>query len=338
MKHISNKGNILASLIMSLALATPISATAEGQLVIPNVNEVQPAYGSVELLLNSCSNVMDNDEDFADQVNDARKYLPTGTCSDPKLVNKLFKARFLQYSMIDNVPDPWNFDKEIAEQNKTIAECKDTECLNKALDNIINKLAPLYLNPSKADTDKGNAKSLCDGDFDADSTKRYTSVIGKLIRYLDSGNDRCAGYGYDNEDDNGKVVHYLDVDYSTCKSKVGDLLVAQCTINLTSNQVNSPTWIYKLEQNEKPKELFNSNDGPYYELSTSCNGAPDLSTNARYNMGEHLITFYRYDGDQYQMVYSYMEEYIGDDSNGNSMMIATAIEEGKHEINCHIKQ
>lgn len=342
MKHIRNKGNILASLITCLALTTSISALAEGKLVIPNVDEFQAGYGSIELLLNPCSHILDNDKDFINQVNEARKYLPTGTCDDPKLVNKLFKVNFLQNTLITMVEKPWELDKEITKQNKTINQCKDTKCLDEALDGAYNKLAPIYL--AYTPNDK-KPPSICIGDPSPADEKKYKTLENKLVEELNSV-DNCNVEEGAGLVDNG--VHYFDytdvipfsggVGYKVCKSSIGDLFIASCPS--LGNSANTQSWIYRLKQNSKPKLLFeaDSSDGPFYELRTSCNGMPDLMTSARYNMGEHQISYYVYNGTDYQWVYTYMEEFTGQDSNGNDLAIAQYIQREQKEINCHVSK
>ena len=57
---------------------------------------------------------------------------------------------------------------------------------------------------------------------------------------------------------------------------------------------------------------------------------PDFFTSGRYSSAEHQIVYYRYNGQQYEAAYSYMEVSI---SNGDDdMMIADLIE--KKEIIC----
>ena len=96
------------------------------------------------------------------------------------------------------------------------------------------------------------------------------------------------------------------------------------------NQVNTETWFYLLKPNTEPKLLFNSHNGPYYPLDSTCNGMPDFMTSGRYSMGESQIVYYRYNGQQYEAAYSYMEVGIGSDDN--NMVIADLIE--KKEIIC----
>ena len=78
----------------------------------------------------------DNDDETIRMVDEEKAKYPANTCNNPALANKLFKARFLQYSTITLVNDPWNLDVEIVKQNKLISQCKDTACLDKVLDAI----------------------------------------------------------------------------------------------------------------------------------------------------------------------------------------------------------
>ena len=117
---------------------------------IPHIDQLVPPYLSTILLLSPCADISllgfdDKDDDTIRIVDEAKAAYPANTCNNPALANKLFKARFLQYSTITLVDDPWNLDIKIVEQNKLISQCKDTACLDKALDTIISQLYPLYI-------------------------------------------------------------------------------------------------------------------------------------------------------------------------------------------------
>ncbi|PIT62739.1 hypothetical protein BHC47_03955 [Snodgrassella alvi] len=96
------------------------------------------------------------------------------------------------------------------------------------------------------------------------------------------------------------------------------------------NQVNTEIWFYLLKPNTEPKLLFNSYNGPYYPLDSTCNSMPDFFTNGRYSSAEHHIVYYRYNGQQYEAAYSYM--LVGISSDIHNMVIADLIE--KKEIIC----
>ena len=303
---------------------------------IPSIDQIAPPYLSTTLLINPCLDISlsgfnDKDDNIIRMVNEAKSKYPANTCNNSALANKLFKARFLQYSTITLVDDPWNLDIKIVEQNKLISQCKDTACLDKALDTIISQLYPLYISiPIHRSPTSGQ---LCSDKIDLASDKKMDLVIKKLVASL-STDDNCdsedlSAYGsYSYDEDKSKP--YTNVLFDICKANVGDLFIAECKV--FGNQANTQTWIYLLKPNIEPKLLFNSYNGPYYLLDSTCNGMPDLMTSGRYSMGEHHTVYYRYNGQQYEATYSYMEVGIGRDDNGNSMSIADLIE--KKEIIC----
>ena len=302
--------------------------------VIPRIDQLVPPYLSTILLLSPCADISllgfnDKDDDTIKIVDEAKAAYPANTCDNPVLANKLFKARFLQYSTITLVDDPWNLDIEIVEQNKLISQCKDTACLDKALDSIISQLYPRYISipidrPSTSD-------NLCSGEIDLANDKKMDSVIKKLVASL-STDDNCGSEDFsdyeDNPIDEDKSKPYTNVLFDICKSNVGDLFIAEC--KMFGNQVNTDTWIYLLKPDIEPKLLFNSYNGPYYPLDSTCNGMPDFFTSGRYSSAEHKIVYYRYNGQQYEAAYSYMQ--VGISNDDNDMVIADLIE--KKEIIC----
>ena len=303
---------------------------------IPRIDQIAPPYLSTTLLINPCLDISlsgfdDSDDDTIKMVDEAKAAYPANTCNNPALANKLFKARFLQYSTITLVDDPWNLDIKIVEQNKLISQCKDTACLDKALDTIISQLYPLYISiPIHRSPTSGQ---LCSDKIDLASDKKMDLVIKKLVASL-STDDNCGSkdfsdYG-DNPIDEDKSKPYTNVLFDVCKSNVGDLFIAEC--KMFGNQVDADTWIYLLNTNSEPKLLFNSNTGPDYILDSTCNGMPDFVTSARYSSVEHKIVYYRYNGQQYEAAYSYSDVHLSRDDKGNSTSIADLIE--KKEIIC----
>ena len=302
--------------------------------VIPRIDQLVPPYLSTILLLSPCADISllgfnDKDDDTIKIVDEAKAAYPANTCDNPVLANKLFKARFLQYSTITLVDDPWNLDVEIVEQNRLISQCKDTACLDKVLDSIISQLYPRYISipidrPSTSD-------NLCSGEIDLANDKKMDSVIKKLVASL-STDDNCGSEDFsdyeDNPIDEDKSKPYTNVLFDICKSNVGDLFIAEC--KMFGNQVNTQTWFYLLNPDIEPKQLFNSYNGPYYPLDSTCNGMPDFFTSARYSSAEHKIVYYRYNGQQYEAAYSYMQ--VGISNDDNDMVIADLIE--KKEIIC----
>ena len=301
---------------------------------IPSIDQIAPPYLSTTLLINPCLDISlsgfdDSDDDTIKMVDEAKAVYPANTCNNSALANKLFKARFLQYSTITLVDDPWNLDVEIVEQNRLISQCKDTACLDKVLDSIISQLYPLYISiPIDRPTTSGR---LCSGKVDLASDKKMDLVIKKLVASL-STDDNCGSkdfsdYG-DNPIDEDKSKPYTNVLFDICKANIGDLFIAEC--KMFGNQVNTQTWFYLLKPDIEPKLLFNSYEAPFYPLNSICNGMPDFFTSGRYSSAEHQIVYYRYNGQQYEAAYSYMEVSI---SNGDDdMMIADLIE--KKEIIC----
>ena len=301
---------------------------------IPRIDQLVPPYLSTILLLSPCADISllgfdDKDDDTIRIVDEAKAAYPANTCNNPALANKLFKARFLQYSTITLVDDPWNLDIEIVEQNRLISQCKDTTCLDKVLDTIISQLYPRYISiPTKFESASDN---LCISEVDLVNDKKMDLVIKKLVASL-STDDNCGSkdfsdYG-DNPIDEDKSKPYTNVLFDICKANIGDLFIAECKV--FGNQANTQTWFYLLKPDIEPKLLFNSYNGPYYPLDSTCNGMPDLMTSGRYSSAEHKIVYYRYNGQQYEAAYSYMQ--VGISSDDNDMAIADLIE--KKEIIC----
>ena len=80
---------------------------------IPRIDQLAPPYLSTILLLSPCLDISllgfpdsDNDDETIRMVEEERAKYPANTCNNPALANKLFKARFLQYSTITLVNDP----------------------------------------------------------------------------------------------------------------------------------------------------------------------------------------------------------------------------------------
>ena len=136
--------------LLAYVFAMAFPALADGPLTLPRSEQTSAGYLSTALLLKPCLNIREwspePSDDLLKQVADARKGLPSETCDSPALVEKLFKARFLQYASIAVVSDPWNLDAKIRAQNETMGRCKSTQCLDRELDAAITALSPVYLN------------------------------------------------------------------------------------------------------------------------------------------------------------------------------------------------
>ena len=313
---------------------------------IPSIDQIAPPYLSTTLLINPCLDISlsgfdDSDDDTIKMVDEAKAAYPANTCNNPALANKLFKARFLQYSTITLVDDPWNLDGKIVEQNKLISQCKNTACLDKALNTVINQLYPLYISTRIRSLRPPTSGQLCNGKVDLASDKKMDLVIKKLVASL-STDDKCGSQDFSDYGDNSYVEDKskpnTNVIFDICKSNVGDLFIAECKVS--GNQVNTEAWIYLLKPDIEPKLLFNSYEGPYYLLDSTCNGMPDLMTRDRYSSEEHHIVYYRYNGQQYEATYGYNALYINrnyinpdGDSYGNFITVATLIDD-KKEIIC----
>ena len=161
---------------------------------IPHIDQLVPPYLSTILLLSPCADISllgfdDKDDDTIRIVDEAKAAYPANTCNNSALANKLFKARFLQYSTITLVDDPWNLDVEIVEQNRLISQCKDTACLDKVLDSIISQLYPLYISiPTKFAPMSDN---LCSSKVDLASDKKnflFIKFIDNCFSCLHSTN------------------------------------------------------------------------------------------------------------------------------------------------------
>lgn len=290
---------------LACAIAAASPAWADGKLLIPRSGNVESAYVSTRLLLEPCMSDaaldgMTDDSSARKDAAAARKALPPGACDDPVLVEKLFKARFLEYATLNVVNDPWNFDKTIAAQDKSIDSCKDTRCLGRALDTVIGALSPVYL---QSHPHWPSGEGLCTGDAVDTSVKSVMSQLGIATRNAiarECGGDEA-------------------VTAQTCNGPHGRMLFVSCAME--GNQVNAPQWLYRADEAGLHPMLI-VEDGPLGVMESTCNGMPDLMTAARESMGEHEVTYYRYDGKQYQSVYAFTSMGIGADDNANDLEIA----------------
>ncbi|CAJ0799826.1 hypothetical protein LMG19083_03355 [Ralstonia psammae] len=289
--------------LAAYAFATAFPAFADGPLTLPRSEQATGGYLSTALLLKPCLDIREwspePDDTLLKQVADARKGLPPETCDSPALVEKLFKARFLQYASIAAVADPWNLGAKVAAQNEVIGRCHDTQCLDRELDAVIAALSPLYLN-SRPEWPSG--PGLCTSKIVEVAATKVRALLGAKVQK--DMVDACAPES---------------LSIQTCQGAQGRLVFAGCT--MSGNQVNAPEWLYRI-RNAKLESLLDIDDGPSGVLKTTCNGMPDLMTAARVSMGEHYVTYYRYDGARYQSVYAYTAMGVGTDDNGNDLAIA----------------
>lgn len=298
---------IMKHLITLLACTFSLASSvwAEGKRVMPASVQVEGGYLSSQLLLKPCVDVaalgFAADDSAHRDAAAARKALPAGTCEDAVLVEKLFKARLLQYGSIALVDAPWALAERLERQNRAISRCQDRQCLARELDAVIAQLSPLYFGASRA---WPRGKGLCATEVLAMPTNKALAVLGE-----GPGQQITAACG-----EEGVVA-------SNCRGPHGRLLFLSC--GMSGNQVNASQWLYRVGK-AQPEPLFAVEDGPLGVLETSCNGMPDLMTSARVSAGEHNDTFYRYDGKAYQQVYSYISTFVGIDANGNDLSIAQA--------------
>ncbi|MCE4055676.1 hypothetical protein [Pseudomonas sp. Au-Pse12] len=297
MKH------LITLLACTLSLAS--SVWAEGKRVLPASAQVEGGYLSSQLLLKPCVDVaalgFGADDSVHQEAAVARKALPAGTCEDAVLVEKLFKARFLQYGSIALVDAPWTLAQRIERQNRAISRCQDRQCLTRELDTVIAQLSPVYFGASRA---WPRGKGLC-------ATEALAMPANKALAVLGAGPGQQVTAECGEE---GVIA-------SSCRGPHGRLLFLSC--GMSGNQVNASQWLYRVGK-AQPEPLFAVADGPLGVLESSCNGMPDLMTSARVSAGEHSDTFYRYDGKAYQQVYSYISTFVGTDANGNDLSIAQA--------------
>ena len=281
--------------LLTWVFALHTSAWADEPRIIPRSDQVDaiPFYLSAELWLKPCVDMKtlgytdsDADEYTANarkDVANARNTLPPGTCDNPDLVEKLFRARFLQGSTITIVRDPWNLNTKIIAQNAVIDRCKDTSCLGHALDAIIAELSPIYFDTPDPLWPRGTG--LCPGKWTSISTKKALALLDSAQR-----KEIADAYGEDN------------IEASTCSGPHGKLMDIIGT--MTGNQVNAPEWLYHLNRGKAETLLSLSSNGPFGVLESTCNGWPDLITSERISAGEHQMDYYRYDGSYYQWVYN----------------------------------
>ncbi|WP_426189532.1 hypothetical protein [Pseudomonas sp. NFXW11] len=290
-------------MLLACALALAVPAWAQGKRLIPSSEQATAGYLSSQLLLKPCADIgalgFADDENAQRSAAAARKALPAGTCANAALVEKLFKARFLLNATPAMINDPWRLDPQIVRQEQAIGRCQDTQCLARELDRTIAVLSPVYLG-ARQQWPRG--KGLCTGEPAETPANKVLALLApdssKAIT------DACA------ED---------EVLATTCRGPHGKWLFVSCA--MSGNQVNAQQWLFRASKTP-PEPLFATEEGPLAVLETTCNSMPDLMTSARVSVGEHFLSYYRYDGKTYRQVYSYSSEFVGTDANGNDLMIA----------------
>jgi hypothetical protein len=295
---------MLRYILLAWTITAATVAWADGALVVPHSSNADSGDISTQLLLKPCLDEkslreMSDEPSVLKDAEVARKELPTGACNDPALVEKIFKARFLQYATLDVVSDPWSLDKIIASQDKAIQKCTDTGCMNRELDAVIAALSPIYLRP-RPQWPRG--KGLCTSEPADMAPSKAMTLLGRRAHTAIAA--ECGQEA---------------ITAQTCDGPHGRVLFTTC--EMSGNQVNAPQWIYLIE-NGRSEPLLATEDGPVGVMESACNGLPDLVTSNRVSMGEHDMTYYRYDGRQYQVVYSKSGTAVGTDDKGNDLQIA----------------
>jgi len=312
-------------LLLASVFILSVPAWANPPRKIPRSDQVQTVFLNYAFILNPCADLSgeaNNDEESKNEIlkmgEEARKGLPPHTCDNPKLVEKLFRAKFLLNAIATVVPDPWNVDTRITPPlYAKIDRCKDTACLNRALDTVIAKLSPIYQNSPEP-----KVRYAPDGKHRLCSGKWASIPINTALAFLSKKQlQEMAGYlGYATE----------DTQVNTCTDSHGKLMEFFTDLG----GVDSPVWLFRVAHN-KATLLFSTEDsgGTYGVLESSCNGWPDLITHARSSAGADL-TYYRYDGTRYQQVYSYTEMPVGSFDSDNNWSIALPMGDTT-PVSCH---
>lgn len=242
-------------MLLACALVLAAPAWAESKRLIPHSEQATGGYLSSQLLLKPCADVaalgFADDENAQRSAAEARKVLPAGTCDDAALVEKLFKARFLQNATPVLVNDPWQLDPKIARQQQAISRCQKTRCLTRELDRAIAVLSPLYLG-ARQQWPRG--KGLC-------AAEPVETAAGKVLALL--GQDASKAITDACSED--------EVLATTCHGPHGKWLFVSCA--MSSNQVNSSEWLYRASK-VPPEPLLATEEGTLGVLETACNACP----------------------------------------------------------------
>lgn len=306
---------MILPLALLASLLAPVVVHAQGLRIIPSSSIAQDSgYTSTALLLNPCLNpqaiAYSVDKDIRQQFTEARNSLPPETCSNPVIVEKIFRARFLQYASLALAKDPWNLDVMITAREQAFSDCRDTRCLEHELDSTIDELVPLYLNSPDPKWPSGR---LCS----TEPIKALPAVL--TTKAQEEITNECGG------------VDSESAAISTCNDPHGKQVFAIC--RMQGNQVNAPQWLFR-EKKAGKKLLLYTNDGPFGVLETICNGMPDVLTTVRINAGEHSRTYYRFDGSRYQPVYEYTAISVGSGDKGDSFSIAQGAGMIQNSVDC----
>lgn len=282
---------------------------------IPKETEFLIEDYKINAKLHPCNDTNSDDQEANSYIKNEWKQLPENTCKHLDLINKIFAAHYLQYNAITVVNDPWNIDLQIKKQNKTLKQCKDIQCLNKELQNIITMFMPAFKNPTTYNRKRNISKQAvgsqvkCGKDL---SNKQQSKLLPQSI--ITAANSAC---GEDNND------NLLGFNASICSYKNNKFISTRCNFLENSNEVNEKEQLYKIEKNNF-KLIYDDYAVELNYLTSECNGMPDLLFSARRNMGEQDVRYYRYNEFTYKIAYSYI--------------LSTSNPEFLHDITTHFIQ
>ena len=301
-------GGAGASLLMAGLAQAQTSPSA-----LPRPDQISPAYSSTWLLLDPCHDFakeVREDNVGAEILEDQKKALaifPQGVCARAGMAEKLFQSRFLQYAVPVRVAQPWLLWPQILQQQSRMKACRTLDCLEHELDASVAQLKPLYL-ARKSEAKARPAASLC-------STAMQTLPVSKALQMLPPGERKSVL----------KVMGSpKELQVQTCIGK-GETLLSLSAL-MSGNQVNGSEWLYQLSSAGQARRLLYADDGPVMALQGTCAGRADLMTSGRLSAGEHELSFYRFDGRQYQPLMSLMEEAVAADEQSGDWSIARYVE------------
>lgn len=305
------KSFIMNSLLVLAGLMLLTQAHAATHRTLPTRAEFSAAYLSTQLIFEPCADYSDPelgyashgephlDPDIQKRIDLARGKLPQGACTDTVLTELLFRARMLQYGAIADSADPVRIFRRVSQENAELALCKSTRCLRERLQAIVSTFERADLDLNDDATQGGNLmcrteefRPAISGE-PALSQERFDALLPPPKRSVME--EKCA------PDD---VVEAL-----LCAGDHGTFLFARCPYG-GGNQVNSFSWLFRVNKGATTL-LSSTEDGPFTEAPTMCNGLPDLKTSARASMGESNITIYRFNGEKYEAYFSFVDESVG---------------------------
>lgn len=273
--------------LVLLAGLSQVEPGADRDPEVPLPSEASYGYLSTALLMDPCSVEIEDDwqdDDARRAIDEAREWLPEGTCSMPGMRELLFRTRLLQYTLIVESAEPWHVFDMVEAQRQAEALCGNVDCLRQHLMDAEERLQSMF---GAAPGKSPRTSWFCDAP-ESVASDESRDLPGSIVTMLEN---QCVD-GFTLQSCNGAP----------------ELLSATCPMGGIS--VNAPEWLWRPTATGIT-ELLHSDEGPLLPLSGSCNGLPDVMTSARSNMGESHVTLYRYDGVRYQVVIAYIRESIG---------------------------